>query len=329
MRKFKGFVCFASAVFLLLSACISVSGTGKTYYIEELKMSMDIPENMSVTVKGGNSQLAQGVYLEALSPQSGLKIRVLMEKDEKTREFFNLSLLSSSALEEYENAILENSQYSDCTRGEYGGVLFLDFSTYDSVGDTYVYGRQSVTVVNGMSIVVASVSEGDALSSDELSLIKSVLESIKFDEILSNSSGVSPLKIIVIVLIVLGIIAVGFIFLSYFMNKKSKAEKRLCKRETERKKDYDVLSRAERKNLSEKSDGGYFEEDAENSTLKTIKNGGNKSRNALKSTGYFFKNLKRELTKGNNRSPKASKSEKKHKGDSRKPRDFDVFNDKI
>lgn len=349
MLKVKRLICLIFTILCLFSACFSVNAAGKTYYIEELMMSIDIPEYMGVATRATDPGMTQGIYLEASSAAPDLDIRVLMQKDEKTEEFFNLSLLSSSALDEYKNALLSNPEYSDCTEGEYGGVLFLDFTTYDTVGDLTIYGRQSVTVVNGMSIVIMSTSEGDALSSEEISLIREVVSSVKFDKILSNTPKVSFWKVLLIILIVLLVLALGFFAFSYFMSKKSREEKKRRKKELERKADYDVLSRAESKSRNPQNAnglGGYktsdaFFEDAfnsdntkpvntessyetkQNTTANTVVKS---SKQAVKSTGYFFKNLKRELSK-NRKSDKKAKKSPNNK--SRKPQDFDVFSDKL
>lgn len=347
MRNIRRFVCLIISILCILTACLGVGAVGNTYYIEELMMSIDIPEYMSVSTRSTNPKMTEGIYLEALSSSPDLDIRVIMKQDEKTEEFYNLSLLSSSALEEYKNAILSNSEYSDCTEGEYGGVLFLDFTTYDSVGDITVYGRQSVTIVNGMSIVVMSTSEGDALSSEEIALIREVVSSIKFDKILSNAPKIGFWNIFIPVIIVLAVLVVGFFVFSYFMSKKSIEEKKRRKKEMERKADYDVLTRAEnkaRKPQNPEGLGGYktsdaFFEDAfgtDNAesakadiTQKSEASPNtmvNESKRAVKSTGYFFKNLKRELSKNKKNKKKANKSSK---AKNKRPQDFDIFNDKI
>lgn len=349
MRNLKRFACLVTALLCLVFSALGVSAAGKTFYIEELKMSIDIPEYMAVATRQNKPTMTEGIYLEASSSAPDLDIRVLMQKDDKTEEFFNLSLLSSSALDDYKDAILENPEYSDCTEGTYGGVLFLDFSTCDTVGDTTVYGRQSITVVNGMSIVVMSTSEGDALTSDELSLIRQVVESIKFDKILSNAPKVSVWKILLIIFIVLVVLFLSFLAFSYFMSKKSREEKRRRQKELERKRDYDVLSRAEKKaNKPQNPEGlggyktsdAFFEDAFSTSTPQNPQRPANApavkssksskavvkgSRQAVKSTGYFFQNLKRELSKGKKNKKNAKKARKPV---DRKPRDYDVFSDK-
>ncbi len=349
MRSIKRVVCLVLSIFCVLTAVFSVNALGKTHYIEELQMSIDIPEYMAVATRSNKPTLTEGIYLEASSNAPDLDIRVLMQKDAKTEEFFNLSLLSSSALDEYKDAILENSEYSDCTEGTYGGVLFLDFSTYDTVGNTTIYGRQSITVVNGMSIVIMSTSEGDALTSEEISLIREVVESVKFDKILSNAPKVSIWKILLIIFIVLVVLVLVFLAFSYFMSKKSREEKRRRQKELERKRNYDVLSRAEKKaNKPQNSDGlggyktsdAFFEDAFSNAESQKTEKHANApqpqpkksskgmvkgSKQAVKSTGYFFTNLKRELAKGKKNKKKTVKTRKPV---DRKPRDYDVFSDK-
>lgn len=347
MRNTKRFVCLILAILCFALSALTASALGKTYYIEELMMSIDIPEYMAVATRTNKPTMTEGIYLEASSSAPDLDIRVLMSQDEKTEEFFNLSLLSSSALDEYKEALLSNPEYSDCTEGEYGGVLFLDFSTYDIVGDVTVYGRQSVTIVNGMSIVIMSTSQGDALNSEEISLIREVVSSVKFDKILSNSPKIGFWKVFVPILIVLVVLALGFFVFSYFMSKKSKEEKRRRQKELERKRNYDVLSRAENKACNSqnseglggyKTSGAFFDdafdsvdakpavpvntsEDSSQSAVNSVVKG---SRQAVKSTGYFFKNLKREIAKSKKNK---KKSRKPVKPQDRKPRDYDVFND--
>ncbi len=347
MRASKRFVCLVISILCLVTACFSVNAQGKTFYISELKMSIDIPQYMGVSTRDTNPSMTEGIYLEASSSAPDLDIRVLMQKDAKTEEFFNLSLLSSSALEEYKEAILSNPQYSDCTEGEYGGVLFLDFSTYDTVGNTTVYGRQSVTVVNGMSIVIMSTSDGDALSSEEIALIREVVSSVRFDEILSNKPGVTFWQVFVPIVIVLAVLVIGFLVFSYFMGKKSREDRKSRKKEMERKADYDVLSRAERKSQvpqgpdglgGYKTSGAFFDDAFSSEETKpasspeaasaqprskagSVVKG---SKQAMRSTGYFFTNLKRELNKN-----KKNKRNTKKKSDpkNRKPQDYDVFSD--
>ena len=336
MHNPKRLVCLVLTIVCLAFSVLTVSADYKTHYIEELQMSIDIPDYMAVATRFNKPTMTDGIYLEATSNSPDLDIRVLMSKDEKTEEFFNLSLLSSSALQEYKDAILANPQYSDCTEGTYGGVLFLDFTTYDTVGNTTVYGRQSVTIVNGMSIVIMSTSEGNALTSEEISLIREVVASIKFDKILSNAPKIGFWKVFIPIIIVLAVLVLGFLAFSYFMSKKSKEEKRRRQKELERKRNYDVLSRAENKARNPENLGGYKTSDAyfedafaegktkpstATSNTKAVVKG---SKQAVKSTGYFFKNLKREITKGK----KNKKNKRKPvKPQDRKPRDYDVFND--
>ena len=347
MRIPKRFLSLVVSILLIFAAVFTVNAQGKTYYIEELGLSLEIPAYMTASTRATNPNMTEGTYLEVASAAPDLDIRVHMIKNAKTEEFFNLSLLSSSVLDEYKESLLSNSQFSDCTEGTYGGVLFLDFTTYGEEGNVSVYGRQSVTIVNGMSITIASTSDGDALSSEELEIIRDVVSSIKFDEILSNTPGVTFWQVFIPILIVILVLVLGFFVFSYFMAKKSKEEKKRRRKEQERKADYDVLKRAEKKaHIPQNSEGlggyktsdAFFEDafseqgnnnaDANSSASQkqapAASNVVKESKQAVKSTGYFFKNLKRELSKSKKN---IKKSKRTKKPQDRKPRDYDVFND--
>lgn len=338
MRKSLPFICLVFCILISVFGAFSVCAQSTTYYIEELGMYMDIPDNMDVRTKKNTTKLSAEIYLEAVSSNAdnGLAVRVWMQKNEKTQEFFNLSLLSQSALEAYRNNLLSNPEYSDCTTGEYGGVLFLDFSATDTVGETVVYGRESQTIVNGMCIGIMSTSDSDPLTSAELDIIKNMLESIRFEEILSNKAGIGFWQIFIPILIVIVILVAGFFVLSYFMGKKSREEKMRRKKARERKGDYDVLSRAEnspRQNRVSgyKSSSDFFDDAFEGKSSPATSQSRTeavrrKSSETLKSSGNFFKNLKRELSKSKN---KKGKKQRKPVPKKRINEDFDIFNDKI
>lgn len=343
MQHLKRYACLVFSIFFMISALLTVSAQTRTYYLSDLGMSVDIPDYISVSTRDNNPQMTKGIYLEAISASPDLDIRVLMQKDEKTEEFFNLSLLSSAALDEYKEALLSNPQYSDCTEGKYGGVLFLDFTTYDKVGDVAVYGKQSVTIVNGMSVVIMSTSDGDALTSEEIELVRSIVSSIKFDKIEKKSGTAGFWKIFIPIMIGLVLIVAGFFAVSYVRGKKRLAAKQRRRLEMERKADYDVLRRAENKARTPQNPdalGGYktsdaFFEDAfspaptktENVTAPADKpkaKAKKPAKNPVKSTAYFIKNLKRELSKS---SKNKKKPQNKPNPKDRKPRDYDVFSD--
>lgn len=321
-----------------------VSADEVKFYIEPLKMTIRIPDSMAVKTKDNSTDLEEHIYLEAMNQDNTLKIAVSMISDENTLQAQSFTDMPSSAIREYKENI-EADGYSAGADGNYGGIPFLDFSkktTSDTNVDVYV--RQSITIVNGMGISVISYSLGDNFTSDELSLIKNCLESIRFDNLGAAEKKVTFWGVVLWIFIILIIIVIGFILLSFYMGKRNAERKRAIKEEKHKKANYDVLKDADMRNKKrENSVGGYktsadyFDSDFDSADIVSTDSSGltpkavpTTAQKAVKNTkttvthmGYFFKNLKKEMDKN-----KASKGKKTSKKGKAKVRDYDIFSDK-
>lgn len=340
---------------MTLGCVITACAENIDYDLKELKMTISVPDSMAVRTKENSDSLADTIYLEATSADASLTISVSMIQNEKTQEVFSFQNMSNSAFADYKEQMLQNDGYIECKEGEYGGVTFLDFSQkYTTDAGVEIYGKHSVTLVNGMSISVASQSAGDSFTSDELNLIKGCLESIRFDYVKTEETATSFWTVFIWIMAILLVLGIGFLVFSYYMGKRSADKKREALRERSRKADYDVLSNAENTAKKEASQGkvsgyktsaDYFDEGfdradtvrrkpaeaseaapaAPTATEKAVRS----TRKAFTHMGYFFSNMKREIDKS--KKAKSKKSGKKSKASAKKrakSRDYDVFSDK-
>lgn len=350
--------CFRRMTALLLCLLLGVFCTFTAfaedikYNLKDLKMTISIPDSFSVKTRENSSDLAENIYLEATSADKEITISVAMIKNEKTQEIYSFENMSYSAFEEYKDNILSNDEYIECKKATYSDVTFLDFSQkYTTEAKVDIYGKQSVTLVNGMSIFITSQSAGNNFTSDELTLIKGCLESIRFTQVKTTENTTSFWKVFLWIVLVLLVLAVAFFVFSYYMGKKSAEKKREALKEQRRKADFDVLSNAEnakKSNTSEnlggyKSSAEYFETgfDAQQSAQKksaepsqspshgATKKAVRSTKKAFTHAGYFLQNLKREINKSKHKKkPKTGKKSKVSAQKHRKPRDYDVFSDK-
>lgn len=346
MKKLRLALITILCLLSVFSFSLSVSADEVKFYIEPLKMTIRIPDSLTVKTKDNSTDLEEHIYLEAINSNNTLKIAVSMISDEKTLEAQSFTDMPSSAIREYKENI-EADGYSAGADGNYGGVPFLDFSKKTkSDADIDVYVRQSITIVNGMGISVISYSLGDNFTSDELSLIKGCLESIRFDNLGVAEKKVTFRGILLWLFIIIVIIAVVFILLSFYMGKRNAQRKRAMKEKNRKKADYDVLKNADiadkKKEIAQKlggykSSSDYFDNDFDSADIistdsselapklapsaaqKAVKN----TKNTVTHMGYFFKNLKREMKKS-----KASKGKNSSKKGKAKVRDYDIFNEK-
>lgn len=346
MKHLRRITALALCVILSLFCAFTVCAEDIKYNLKDLKMTMYIPDSFAVKTRENSTDLRENIYLEATSADNAIVISVAMIKNDKTQEIYSFENISYSDLESYKEGILENDEYIECKEGTYGDVPFLDFSQkYKTNKGVEIYAKQSVTLINGMNISITSQSAGDNFTSDELTLIKSCLESIRFTQAKTSESTASFWKVFLWIVVILLVLAVIFFVFSYYMGKKNAEKRREALKEQRRKADYDVLSRAESAKKAQpsenlggyKSSSEYFETgfDAQKSTQKKVAPSApapsqNKTQKAVSSTkkafthaGYFLSNVKREISK--------NKAKKKPKGKvqkNRKPRDYDVFSDK-
>lgn len=330
----------------VFSFTFSVSADDVKYYLKPLGMSIRIPDNMTVKTRDNSSELKDSIYLKAINSDDSLSITISMISDEKTKAAKSFMEMPSSAIREYKENIEADGFTSGADRS-YGGVPFLDFSrkavNEDGV-DTYV--TQSITIVNGMSISIISQSPGDPFTSDEIGLIGSCLESIRFDNLGVAEKKVTFWGVIIWILVIIIILSIAFILFSFYMGKRNQKRKQEIREERRKKADYDVLKRADishKKEEAAKKLGGYktsadyfdndFEKSATENTAESTSPASpavpTKTEIAVKHTkttvthmGYFFKNLKKEMNKS-----KSSKSKSSKKGKA-KVKDYDIFNDK-
>ncbi len=328
----------------VLTFTFTVSAESIKYTIEDLKMSISIPDTMTVKTKENTADMKEGIYLEAVDPDSSLIISVSMIQDAETEKVNTFVDKPYSVLEDYKEQ-MENLGFSEGKDGNYGGVPFLDFSqktTSESGLD--IYTRHSITLINGMSISIVSQSLGDNFTSDELGIIKTCLDSIRFNTQTPVSAGSVIGKVILWIVIIILVLGVALLLVSYYMGKKNAQKKRALAQERNKNADYDVLKKADVHTKQEeknrlggyKTSADYFEsgfdkrEVASASATPTAPHSPSKAEIAVKETktavthmGYFFRNLKREFGTGKKKSRKNTTKKSKTKAV-----DYDIFSEK-
>ena len=342
MKKLRIALITILCLLTALSCVFTASAGTIKYYIKPLGMSIRIPDNMSVKTKDNFSDLKDSIYLEAMNADKSLSITISMISDDKTKAAGSFAEMPSSAIRKYKENI-ESDGFTSGADCSYGGVPFLDFSrkaNNEEGVETYV--TQSITIVNGMSISVISQSPGDPFTSDEIGLIGSCLESIRFDNVGTGEKKVTFWGVVLWILLVIIVLSVAFIIFSFYMGKRNTKRKKEQREERRKKADYDVLRRADISHKQQeqaqklggyKTSGDYFdngfdstqpEKPAETPATPVAPT---KTEIAVKNTkttvthmGYFFKNLKKEINKSSQK--KASKKGKKQ------VRDYDIFSDR-
>ena len=327
---------------LLLTALCAFSAFSESvsYTIDDLGITLSLPSEMSVTQKSSGS-LASSTYLEAKTSDDDFSITVTMISDENTKSIGELSNLSSTALSEFKDSLeaaeaSENSLTEEIRSADYNGNLYIDMSQKQYLeNDIISYIRQSMTIKNGMGIYITSVSVGDDFSSEELSIIRGCLESVSFEEIKGGGKSTTVWTVLIWILVIILILVLCFFGFVFYMRMRNAKRRKALRDDSLRKGDYRSHHTSSKSGTvgGYKTSADYFlrgydtveekSDDTFESQRKPAPQKGKKKESVLTKTGYFFKNLSREIKKSNKR--KASSSKKQVRIQSK---DYDVFRDR-
>ena len=251
----KGIGLFVTVLTLILTIILSVftvSAAGTNYYIEELKMSMDLPEDMiAVTRKspetdkyyslfGIDYQTAQAeyeqenIYLRAMNQDSSKVLTVTMLSDDQSQRIGDYNKLTDDQLVDVENVLLQQPSYTSCTIERYDNSIYMNLQYTTEVNGNTVYATQYNTVVDGNYINIILVpANGSPLTANDYQMLTQIISSVTFADksanfftaILENPIFLT-IGIVVVVVLVFVIITVIYRKGKNRRKKAKKAEKK-------------------------------------------------------------------------------------------------------
>ena len=331
MKKIRLLLISLLCILTAFTCCLTASAKAVEHYLEDLGMTISIPDTLNVKVKGPESDLPKANYLEATSKDNTLAITITMETSDDTKKIRSLSDQPSEVIEEIKsNYVLEG--FSEGKDETYGDVMFLNFTQEEKNAAV----RLSVTYLNGMAISIVSESKKDTFSNEDLLLIRESLESIRFDSVeqAKQENTKKTVKTWVIVILSILVTAGGAVLIVSLMKKK----KAKSTYEPHKRTEYDVFKTptpsAQSKQIGGyKTSTDYFDNHFDKAPVQKKKTSHPAPENkknkpgAVTRMGYFAKNLKRELSKPKKSQNKAKKSKSKSNS---KPKavDYDIFSGK-
>ena len=171
-------------------------------------ITMDIPEEFLVferivdefdpnleLINSSKKQLEQvfqqgNIYLNAVMVPPQCEIVVTLTEDAESQEIFNFNSFKDKELDTLGKNLISGAQ------GTNGGIEYTGYEVYktdqasfivlDLIQDSSagkVYGKQFYTIVNGQVIYITLHSYEGEITSEQGSMIKGVIDSIKFQEI--------------------------------------------------------------------------------------------------------------------------------------------------
>lgn len=248
------------AVLMLLSvSCFSAFSAENHYYIKELNMNLDLPDNMVAITRESpetdryfslfgldytttmNNFKSNNIYLQGMYEDSSKVFTVTMLSDENSKNVGNYSDLSDEQLLEVENSFLAEKEYTSCTVQRYNNYVFMQLQFKTQSDGQAVNATQCNTVIDGNNITLTlQPAKGGELTNEDYQTIDSILQSVEFDghgmfepqNLIANPAVwiVAIMAIFIIVLFVLLII-----------NNKIKERRKAIKRQEKKIKNQQIL----------------------------------------------------------------------------------------
>ncbi len=222
-------------VLVIVIFSVGVGAAPTTYRMEPMKMSIDIPEGWIVITQDGplpETQLKvmgidttdlvenikkKNIYLNAITPSPLSEIVITMNADKNSETVFDFNRYNDDELLKIANDMIAdggksvtytNPQISTHPQGK-----FATFTIEKKQENKTVYGIQNYTVINGQAISIALLSYDIPVADRMAEQLKTVLASVKFDEVKPVPSGITLWMVLGIIAAILIAVTVFFFFI--------------------------------------------------------------------------------------------------------------------
>ncbi|MCH5304040.1 MAG: hypothetical protein J1E41_04175 [Ruminococcus sp.] len=233
MKKFaRIFSVFVALIIALGSFGLTAFAQDTSYEIDELNMSISIPNDMLAFTRNSektdpfiskfglnyeetvNNFKSGNIYLQAMKEDGSLTLTVTMTKDENSEKINNYAKLSDAEIKDVMNKYLSDTAYKSGSVVEHNNVKYIYLTMSTKSGKKIIQAEQYGTVINGMNIIVTlDAPAGEKLTSNDKELFTSVIEQTKIlednffvkhqDYIVYASATLFGLIIVAVVLVVL------------------------------------------------------------------------------------------------------------------------------
>ena len=259
------------AVLLAVGCAFPAFAGTKTYTIDEMNMTVEMPDDLYVFEREDFNLLAPhedleaagfddaeeqlqtmqdyGIYLTAVTKDKSMTINISKKQSSTTESVFDLSLLSDEEFEEFLDTMRSDEDEQDeeikaYEISRYEGEAERPFFTLGlrMQGDTYgdVEEPCYVTLVNGFTITVDGVTEGD-MTEEQDAILRAITASVHITEVLEKPTVelnaetlITLLFPIVLILVIIGALIVLRVRRKHYMKERAVLADKLTEYRKER-----------------------------------------------------------------------------------------------
>ena len=205
----------------------------KSYRIEKLGMSIDIPSDMYVLTPGMDendptfeacrltkeevekSFKESGTELRAYVKDFSYDITIQVSENDRTKAIDNLTTLADAEVENVIKSLISSEYASGCSKTTFNNTLYLTLDTKYTANDSEIFGKQEYTIIKGCNLIISLQSYDGPITQDMEKLLAGIMKSVVFDGVgmdpiptdLGNQT-VSGLDIRYVLLMVSSVIAI-------------------------------------------------------------------------------------------------------------------------
>ncbi len=258
-------------IFSFPTVCAGAAGDTVSYEIEELSMTMDIPQSIGIITSSvkQNDPIFKGNGLDYIETMSKLRenndylygkdftldFEFEVMADENQNGVSNLKKLSEKKLEALKDDILQQENVFSAAVYQSENFIFIEIMRNTTDADGRKFSKEYYTVYNEMDIILRITSVNDNLSDTELNIIREITDSVKFP---SDRKFTIKGKLTSATVVPFTLICVCFVILAYnkiksLQKEKMRAERRK-NREENRKKEESSMKDADNSPSAESSE---------------------------------------------------------------------------
>ncbi len=287
MKRSVGLLLTILTLILTMTLSVfSVFATENQYYIEELKMSIDLPEEMIAVTRQSpetdkyyslfgvdyETSIAEfekeNIYLRGMYQDSSKVLNVTMLSDDQSQRIGDYNSLTDDQLVDVETVLLQQDSYTSCTIERYDDNIYMNLQYTTEVNGNSVYATQYNTVVDGNYINITLVpSNGQQLTSTDYQMLSQIISSVSFSGKNSNMI-MALLENPVVTVCGIVILVVGVCVIITVIFRKGKKHRKKAKKAEKKEKNQELIQELAQEYAISANTSEYEEDYNDNSAFE-------------------------------------------------------------
>lgn len=238
-----------ATLMIIMILCMSVFSSfaeNAAYEIDDINMSIAVPDNMLVATRNSKQDDAfftafelnyaetmnvfenNNIYFEAMEKDSSITLTISMTSTTNSIEIDSYNSLEQTELDNIKNNLLQSKAYKSCSSKEYNGVTYLVLTENTKVNGKVVRAQIYNTVMNGNNYLISFKAEpGKKLTVDDKALFDAIMQTVSIKDGTFLSSNGEVVLAVVLTLVILAVIIILLVVLYKYLTNPARKNKKV------------------------------------------------------------------------------------------------------